>query len=144
MITSLVIALISAALFVYWFRYTCLLILNAETATDYAQDVAVANGLNFQRVQTLLAEGVPADLNRLRLSLERDYNMVASLMRRAGDVHVGGDSLEGLILRADYGVMKLWFRMSQSRAALEEMCRIVAYSANSMGERAARPSQASA
>ncbi len=144
MITSIVIVLISAALFLYWFRYTCLLILNAETATDYAQDIAAANGLSFRRVQALLTNGGPADLDRLRQSLERDYNVVAYLMRHAGELQVGGDSLESLMLRADYHFMKLWFRISQSRTALQEMCRIVAYFANSTGERAACPSQVSA
>ncbi len=144
MITSIVIVLISAALFLYWFRYTCLLILNAETATDYAQDIAAVNGLSFRRVQALLTNGGPADLDRLRQSLERDYNVVAYLMRHAGELQVGGDSLESLMLRADYHFMKLWFRISQSRTALQEMCRIVAYFANSTGERAACPSQVSA
>jgi hypothetical protein len=65
--------------------------------------------------------------------------MVAYLMRHAGELQVGGDSLESFMLRADYRVMKLWFRMSQSRAALQEMCRIVAYFANSMGEHASVP-----
>jgi hypothetical protein len=40
--------------------------------------------------------------------------------------------------------MKAWYRVSQSRAALQEMCRIVAYFANSMGEREACPSEIAA
>jgi len=140
MITSIAITIISAALFLYWFRYTCLLILNAETTTDYAVDVASANGLSFRRIQTLLTTAASADLDRLNQSLERDYNMVAYLMRHAGDLQVGGDSVEGLMLRVDYRIMQGWYRVSQSRAALHEMCRIVSYFANSMGEREACPS----
>jgi hypothetical protein len=144
MITSIAITIISAALFLYWFRYTCLLILNAETTTDYAGDVASANGLSFRRIQSLLATAASADLDRLNQSLERDFNMVAYLMRHAGDLQVGGGSVEGLMLRVDYRVMKAWYRVSQSRAALQEMCRIVAYFANSMGEREACPSEIAA
>ena len=66
----------------YWFRYTCLLILSAETTRDYAADVATANQLSFLQVQTELRES-PADLDRLQASLDRDLAVVTSLIQNA-------------------------------------------------------------
>lgn len=148
MITSVAILVVSVGLFLYWFRYTCLLILSAKTTKDYAGDVALANRLNFVEVQSQLIayqkrmRGAE-DLERLRVCLQRDYDVVTYLVRHAADFRVGGYSLEDTMLRIDYQIMKAWYSVacsfSNSKAtfALEEMCQIVSYFANSMGERAA-------
>jgi hypothetical protein len=49
-ITTVVITAGSVLLFAYWFRYTCLLILSAKTAHDYAGDLALAKGLRIVEV----------------------------------------------------------------------------------------------
>ena len=47
----------SSILFVYWFRYTCLLILNTKTAQDFARQVAATNQLSFPDVQRHIDDG---------------------------------------------------------------------------------------
>jgi hypothetical protein len=43
LIVTLIITVSSVLMLGYWFRYSCLLILSAETTRDYAADIATAN-----------------------------------------------------------------------------------------------------
>ena len=133
----------SIALFAYWFRYTCLLILTAKTSKDYADSVAGANHLNLLEVRTRIANAEAPDLDRLRLLFDRDYRLLSHLI-----VHSGASSgeqwrLETRMLAINYRLMGAWFRVNRrfssefSRRALEEMSLVVAHFANAMGERAA-------
>lgn len=132
----------SMALFGYWFRYTCLLILSAKTTRDYAGEVAMANQLNFREVQSSLRERANADLDRLRDSLDRDYDVVTYLLKHAANSE-GESSLENSMLALNYRVMRTWYTMSRrfsttaAARALDEMSLVVAHFANAMGERAA-------
>ena len=65
MAISIIIIVLSTALFVYWFRYTCVLILRTRDARDYAQHVAEVNHLTFLTAQQQLAD---AQDNRKRAS----------------------------------------------------------------------------
>src|SRR5262249_11704125 len=138
-----IITVSSALLFGYWYRYTCLLILSAKTSRDYAGDVAAQNQLSFLDVQHQLREGL-GDLDRLHLSLDRDYVVLAKLFEGSG----GEQGLEDRMLQLDYRVMKAWYRVSKNfstraaKSALEEMAMVVSHFANSMGERASSPSAA--
>ena len=141
MIASILIIAVSLVLFLYWFRYTCVLILNTRTTRDYGAEVAEANELSFLGVQDLLEGSKAGDLDSLRKSLERDYRLVSHLMTQAGELKVGGDALEAIMLRIDFRLMKITYSISRklseakSRAALEEMSNIVAHFANAFGER---------
>ena len=136
-----VITISSALLFAYWYRYTCLLILSAKTAKDYAGQVAAANQLSFAQVQAQLRHAGSAELDRLQQSLDRDYAVLTGLFRRA---HISTDEshLEEYMLQFNYRLMNAWYRASRrfspqaARHALEEMSRVVAYFANAVGERA--------
>jgi len=129
-------------LFAYWFRYTCLLILNTKTARDYAGDVAAANQLGFLQVQAQLREA-GADLDGLRSSLDRDYAVLTYLLVHSADSARQDSSVEDRMLKVNYKMISAWYRMSSpfsnsiARSALEEMSMVVAHFANSMGERAA-------
>ena len=81
LIVTLVITVSSVLMLGYWFRYTCLLILSAETTRDYAADIATANQLSFLQVQAELRDQQPADLNRLQASLDRDLAVVTYLIQ---------------------------------------------------------------
>jgi hypothetical protein len=155
MLVSILIAGISTGLFYYWFRYSCMLILSTRTSKDYTSDVAGANQLGFLEVQVLLRdEPGPAkqygrkEMDWLQSSLERDYGMISMLLRHTKDLEVGDGSIEQQMLRLDFTCMKAWYRItsyvseSASRNALLEMSQIVAYFANTFGERAARQSAA--
>jgi hypothetical protein len=137
LVATSIITLSSVALFVYWFRYTCLLMLSAKTAQDYAGDVAMANQLSFPEVQARLREDSATDLGGLQASLDRDFAMVTYLLEHAANPSKGSAALENKMLQINYKAMRLWFSISRSRQALEEMASVVAHFANAMGERAA-------
>lgn len=141
MVTTIAILVTSVGLFLYWFRYTCLLILMAQTAQDHAEQVAAANQLRFLHLQRQLDAAMPADMDRICQALQRDFEVVAYLFRHASEF-AGGGTLETLMLRADYGVMHGCYRLAKvfaptrARGPLHEMCDIVNYFANALGERA--------
>ena len=138
-VTALVVAA-SAVLFGYWFRYTCLLILNAKTACDYAGQVAAAHQLSFPTVRARLNQASAIDLNTLHAAIERDYATLTRLLEGAESTEL---SIEMRMLDARYKMMNAWCRASRSlapgsaRRALDEMCSTVAYFANVLGERTA-------
>ena len=147
MIASIIILVASLGLFIYWFRYTCLLILSAKTSLDYTRGVALANQLCFLGVQSELESEAGADperLDRLERSLGQDYAAVTSLLKKS----FGQPSVEDLMLKIDYRIMTVWYRVARTLApghavsAASEMCQIVSYFANSIGERAASGAEA--
>jgi len=145
MISNLLIIAISLALLVYWFRYTCLLILRTKTSFDYAAEVASANRLSFPEVQTRLStfRSRPESLDPLHQSLAKDYRLLTYLLAHTTAVNAGGFTLEQRMLMVDFRVMQLWYAMVRrigirhAQFALEEMSSILTHFANAMGERAA-------
>jgi hypothetical protein len=141
LIVTLVIVVSSVLMLGYWFRYSCLLILSAETTRDYAADIATANQLSFLQVQAELRDPQSADLNRLQASLNRDLAVVTYLIQNASGQGEWG--MEDRMLRLNYRVMSTWCSFSRrfspeaARQALDEMSMIVSHFANSLGERAA-------
>jgi hypothetical protein len=141
-ISTVVITASSVLLFGYWFRYTCLLILSAKTARDFAAEVATANQLGFLQVQSQLRESA-ANLGGLCAALDRDYAVLSSLLKQAGGSSAEGSSIEKQMLAVNYRVTRAWFNLSShfspaaARKALEEMSMVVAHFANAMGEQAA-------
>ncbi len=132
----------SALLFGYWFRYTCLLILSAKTARDYAREVATANQLSFLQVQAQLREDA-VELDALHASLARDYDVVTYLLKHAAHSSNEESPLEARMLEMNYRLNSAWYQVSRrfsasaARQALEEMSLVVGHFANVMGERAA-------
>src|SRR5258707_13249644 len=114
-----------------------MLILTAKNPRDHLADVTNANQLSFPDVQTRLREQSNADLGRLLASLDRDYSVVKYLLDHASNPSKGSSSVENRMLAVNYRVMRMWFAVSRSRRALEEMANVVAHFANAMGERAA-------
>jgi len=147
MIISLLIIAVSTVLFLYWFRYTCVLILNTRTTRDYSEEIAAANELCFVDVQDRLASSTAHEFDAIQSSLERDYRRVNDLLK-AARIPVDGDPMEESMLRIDFRVMKVWYSLSRrfsesgARTALEEMTQIVAHFANSCGERATDAAEA--
>jgi hypothetical protein len=142
MIASAIIATLSLALLVYWFRYVCLLMLAAKPARDYAARVAAANDLVFVKVKSHLAGPVePQQLDRLQRELDRDYRIVLYLLRQGANIR--GYQLEQKLLMAYFETMKAAYlllrrlRPETGRRALGEMTDVVAYCATRTGELAA-------
>jgi len=148
MVASILIMTVSVGLFLYWFRYTCRLILSTRTTKDYSAEVVAANRLSYVGFEGKLEELASADLDAVQRSLERDYQLVSSLLQQAGELKMGRDSLENLMLRFDYRLMKVLYGVSrklseaQSRSAVDEMVQIVAHMANAFGEQASSSARA--
>lgn len=131
----------SALLFVYWFRYVCLLILSAKTARDYGPAVAAVNRLRFPEVQAVLRDRTSVDPIGLQKALDRDYAVLTYLLKHSAAGAEYGVSVETRILGIHYRIMRAWcsvsWRFSPSAAcrALDRMAIVVAYFANTAGER---------
>jgi len=141
LITTVIITASSVLLFGYWFRYTCLLILSAKTARDFAGQVAAANQLGFLEVQAQL-RAASVNLDSLRDTLDRDYAVLSSMLKQVRGSSVEESSLETTMLSLNYRVMRAWYRVSgvfspaAARKALEEMSMVIAHFANAMGQQA--------
>ncbi len=144
MIASILIIVFSFVLFLYWFRYTCLLILGASSLKDYASQVAAANQLSFLSVQdSIAAANELTSLDKLHASLARDYHLLNCLMSHAAGFQLGGYDIEHRMLMVDFALMRGWYSVtrkvstSSAQRALREMSDIVSHFANTMGERGA-------
>lgn len=126
---------VSLVLLAYWFRYTCVLILSAKPARNFAAQIAAANQLSFPRVQNSLdlATGVP-ELDALCREIDRDYRVISCLMRHGAQFREVGQSFEDRMLMVDFAFLKRMFELRHSRDALREMAEIVQHFANQMGE----------
>jgi len=130
----------SVALFCYWFRYGCLLILAARTARDYSEEVAKSNQLSFRDVRSTLRSGDVTDLDSLHRSLERDFEVIACLSAHT-PLATFDTGFEDAMLKIHFRAMSTWFRLTRRNLrgfaldALEEMSLVVAHFANAMGER---------
>jgi hypothetical protein len=134
MITSVFIIAISVILFVYWLRYSCVMLLrNAQERTE-ASTVADER-FNISSVrERLRTEG---DLDSLERALERDYHVVTYLIEHAADLELA--SIENKLLVIDYKLMRVWSHLTrtaapeQSRKALAEMASVLGVLVDQMG-----------
>jgi hypothetical protein len=128
-------------MFLYWFRYTCLLLVQRGSA-EYALAVAATIRLSFPQVkESLAAQSHTASLDHLHKSLENDYELLMDVLGQAAGSTV---SIERRILSIDYKVMQTWYKMTrtssnlvQAKMALSEMSSILGYFAAEIGENAA-------
>jgi len=141
MITTIVIMTLSLAMFVYWFRYSCILILESDWNEEKAREFAAQNKLAFDSSDALLARSVSAvELDRLRDSLDRDLRAIRRLTSDCPGLRETGASLESRMLMIDFHLMKAWYAvtrsMSQPKAhqALRSMSKIVGYMAGELGD----------
>ena len=142
MIVTALIILTSAALFVYWFRYTVILILRTRMEPEYAQKVAAANHLSFVDVRQQLHARTPTEeLPSLFRALEQDYRALKYLLGHAAASETGSYTAEQRLLMANYRLLRLWFavtvkiRPQAAKLPLLEMSGTLEYFANVMGRR---------
>jgi hypothetical protein len=141
MVTSVVIIILSVAMFVYWFRYSCVLILESNWNEEQAQVVAMQNKLSFGSVNESLARaGSAEEMDRVKDLLDRDLNQVISILSSRPEFQEMGHSLESRMLMLDYQLMKAWYALTRSIAgpraqnALREMALVVGYMAGECGD----------
>jgi hypothetical protein len=144
MITSFVIMALSLAMFVYWFRYSCVLILESDWNEEQARSLAFENELSFHKTETELSEAVDTQsMDGIRDSLTRDLDYVRRLMVSGDGNQETGPSLESRMLMVDYKLMKAWYAVARATSkpkaqeALRSMSRIISYMAGEVGDRMA-------
>ncbi|MBZ5581263.1 MAG: hypothetical protein LAQ30_03490 [Acidobacteriia bacterium] len=135
MFTSVLIIVLSFALLVYWFRYSCLLLLRSRSAAP----VCPADlRFSIEKVQQQLKAG--DDLDPLHRSLQRDYALFIFLVEHASGLSL--QSFDDRLLVWDYKVLQLWYGLtkavfpSQARQALTEMADIMAVLLKRIAEQA--------
>ena len=140
MLASVFIIIACSALFLYWFHYTCLLVMR-QGQVEYAVKVASTVRLSFNEVQQALrTQQHTAALDGLHEALENDYHLLTDLLEQI----TGDASIERRILTLDYKAMKIWYKVGRAhpnllcaKNALTEMSSIVGYFAAEVGQNAA-------
>lgn len=137
-----IIVFFSLALLVYWFRYTCLLLLSSRSEKRHAAAIAEANRLYFPQIDgERIQQADPSELPALQRMLERDYRLIIFLLKHTAGLEVAGVTLEQRLLMLDFKLMQLvsamgrFLGVKRVRAALQEMAAVVTQLADAMGER---------
>jgi len=143
MFASAFIITISLALLIYWFRYSCMLLLRNHAERN-AVLWAEGQRFNFGEVQQQLDTALALD--KLHSSLDRDYRIISYLLQHAAKLEL--ESFEERLLVFDYRMMQMWYRATrtaapeQAREALREMASILGVLAANIGERAGLQTEA--
>jgi hypothetical protein len=126
MLSGILIIAVSLVLLVYWFRYSCILILRNQQ--EQKQRAAVPAGrFALSEMQERLR--VERELDPLHQLLDRDYKILKYLLEHAAGLEL--DSLEDRVLVLDYRVMQWVYRLTriaapeQARRALLEMASVL-------------------
>lgn len=136
MFASILIIAFSLALLVYWFRYSCILLLRNQA--ELASSRAAADHFHIGEVQERLRSG--QQLDPLHSSLQRDYQILTYLLQHAAGLELS--SFEDRLLVVDYKVMHWWYQLTRiaaperARQALAEMASVLDILAGKIGERA--------
>jgi hypothetical protein len=144
MIASILIIVCSSALLVYWFRYTCILLVRNGVEEVSANSPAAQGCFGFGEVQTRLQSD--EELEPLHKSLQRDYEVLTYLVQHASGIQL--ESFEERLLVYDYKLMQFWYSVTrtaapeQAREALREMASVLSILAGRIGQRAGLQSQA--
>jgi hypothetical protein len=138
MVVSILIIGFSLVLFVYWFRYCCILLLrNSQeqlAATPVPEDTRFGVAGVIERLRT------EEKLNLIHQALNRDYQVFTYLVQHAAGLELS--SMEDRLLLADYRLMQLWYRITltaaprQAREALAQMASILNVLVRRMGQQA--------
>ena len=123
MIASVLIIAFSLVLFVYWFRYSCLLLLRNRSE----ESAATTSRFDLASVKQGLNSGM--EMDPLAQSLEHDYRLLTYLLEHAANLEL--EQLEYRLLVLDYRMMQGWYRLTksaaprQARRALGEMADVL-------------------
>jgi len=138
MFASVLIIVLCSALLGYWFRYSCILLL--QNSLEQVSDVSAAMQGTFSsaEIQNGLASG--AALDSLHKLLSRDYQVLTYLVHHSSKVKL--ESFEERLLVLDYKVMQFWYGVTKTaaperaRQALREMANVVTVLSGRIGQRA--------
>ena len=144
MLSGVLIITVSVALLIYWFRYSCLLLLRARAERLAAAAELPDSRFGLAAIQERLR--AEAGLDALEASLNRDYRILTYLLEHAAGR--GLNSIEDRMLILDYSVMRWWFRLTrvaaprQAREALSEMAMVLTVLVGKLGPQPGLQSEA--
>jgi hypothetical protein len=127
MLASILIIAFSLILFVYWFRYSCILLL--RNAVEQVAAPALEPDTRFGCSDVLERLKTGETLDPLHSALNRDYQMLTYLIEHAAGLEM--TSFEDRLLVLDYKVMQFYYRATrvilpeQARKALTEMATVM-------------------
>ncbi len=142
MIASILIIVFSLILLIYWFRYTCILLLKDKP--EHLDAAAVLKVSGYRIVQQSL-ETEPK-LEKLHLVLKRDFEVLTYLTQHASGMELS--PMEHKLLLIDYKLMQWQYRLTKSllpgsaRRALGEMASVTDAIASRIAIRSAVKTQA--
>jgi hypothetical protein len=143
MLASVLIIVFSFILLVYWFRYSCILLLSKYSQPESRFSHLEQHRFSFVQAREKLQ--VEPELDPIHVSLQRDYQVIKYLVEHAAGL--GLESLEHRLLVLDYRAMQCWYRLTrsaapaQARRALLEMAAVLAVLGRRIGEQAAMRSE---
>src|SRR5947207_2183860 len=135
MIAGIFIIAVSLILFVYWFRYSCVMLL--RNAAERAGALTVDDE-RFSVAKVMERLKTERELDPLERALERDYHVLTYLIEHAADLELA--SIENRLLLMDYKLMRIWSHLTrtaapeQSRRALAEMASVLGVLVHKMSE----------
>src|SRR5271165_2719882 len=144
MVAGVLIIAFSLVLFLYWFRYSCVLILRSQAEALGRSAATEESRFSFLKVQENLKSG--GVLDPLRESLDRDYRVLTYLIEHAAGLELA--TLEDRLLMIDYRLMQRVYRLTrtlapeQARRSLSEMATVLGILAHHLGEKAGARSEA--
>ncbi len=142
MIASILIIVFAFVLLIYWFRYTCILMLKDKP--EYSDSVESVQVSGYKIVQQNLR--TEPRLEKLELALKRDFEVLNYIVEHASGMELS--SLEHRLLLLDYKLMQWQYRLTKSlfpefaRHALGEMASVTDVLARRVANRASVKSQA--
>ena len=143
MLAGILIITFSLALLIYWFRYSCILILRTQ-AEELAPPDAVDGRFSVSQVRESLKH--EDELDPLRVALDRDYRVLTYLIEHAAGLELA--TLEDRLLMVDYWIMGRVYKLTrtlaprQARQALVEMATVLDILVCHLGEQAGTLSEA--
>jgi hypothetical protein len=138
MLASILIITFSLALLVYWFRYSCILLLRNCSELADSSTAALDTRFRIGEIQERLRNAEALD--PLHASLQRDYQVLIYLLEHAAGLEL--EAFEDRLLVIDYKVMQWWYRLTktaapdQAREALKEMASILGILVGKIDQRA--------
>ena len=144
MLAGILIITFSLALLVYWFRYSCILILRTQQEEFALAPSATDGRLSVSQVRESLKH--EDELDPLQVALDRDYRVLTYLIEHAAGLELA--TLEDRLLMVDYWIMRRVYKLTrtlaprQARQALVEMAMVLDILVGHLGEQAGAPSEA--
>ena len=144
MLAGILIITFSLALLIYWFRYSCILILRTQAEEFVPAPESADARFSVSQVRESLKH--EDELDPLRVALDHDYRVLTYLIEHAAGLELA--TLEDRLLMVDYWIMRRVYKLTrtlapgQARQALVEMASVLDILVCHLGERAGTPSEA--